>query len=153
MRKALALHGLRRAPACKKLRGLGQTTGIPPLDPYPNGAVTQITGGKKAGVNSVLFEVRVRLGNHASDRLSTRSLCGAPLHTPLSCQQPQFSLVQDLPRDLSRPAQSSTQKLFPTSFPSSIKSSALVAHLRIEATPVFMFNSNLLSICMDLFIW
>ena len=95
-------------------------------------------------------------GNHARDRLPTCwSAQRSPhhKHTLLSCQQPQFSLAQNLSRDLSRLQQSSTPKLSPTSSPLSIKGSASVVHLRIEATPVLTFNSDLLRICMDLFIW
>ena len=51
--KALAPCGLRHAPAYKKLRGLWQTTGIPPLNPYPNGVVTPIFEEKKAGVTNM----------------------------------------------------------------------------------------------------
>ena len=58
-----------------------------------------------------------------------------------------------LPKDLSRPAQSSTPKPLLSGVAASIKSSALVAHLRIEVTPALMVSINSLRICLDLFIW
>lgn len=127
--------------------------GIPPLNPYPNGVVTQIFEEKKAEVSNMSWApvgIMLEIDSAPADLFS------APprhTHTLLSCQQPQFSLAQNLSRDLSRLQQSSTPKLSPTSSPLSIKGSASVVHLRMEATPVLTFNSDLLRICMDLFIW
>lgn len=94
-------------------------------------------------------------GNHARDRLST-CWCveRSPRHTHSPVLPPAPVLPDSEPPQGSiQTAQSSAPKLPPNSSPSSIKDSALVAHLRMEAIPDLTLNSDLLRICMDFFIW